>query len=127
MGAALALDLIAGDVVLLCGEMGTGKSTLVRGAAAALGFPGPVTSPTYALVHHYEGGRALIAHLDLHRLAAFSADDGGLLEDHLRPDAIGFIEWPQLAAELLPHPPRATVELEHAGGDIRTITVKMTR
>ncbi len=129
VGAALAHELVAGDIVLLVGEMGSGKSTLVRGAAAALGFHGPVTSPTYALVHRYEGGRAPIAHLDLHRLAGFGSDDDGLLEDHLDTDTIGFIEWPELAADRLPRAARATVLLEHGGYGTatRTITVKMAR
>jgi len=127
VGAALARELDAGDVVLLSGEMGSGKSTLVRGAARALGFQGPVTSPTYALVHRYEGGRAPIAHLDLHRLTAVAADDEGLIDDHLTPEAIGFVEWPQLVVELLPRPPRATVQLDHGEDDTRSITVRMMR
>lgn len=125
IGAALAARLAPGDIVLLNGEMGTGKSTFVRGAARALEFAGPVTSPTYALAHRYEGGRAPIAHLDLHRLPQFSADDEGLLEDQLGPDVIGFIEWPQLAAGALPRAARVVVDIAHAGGDHRSITVKM--
>lgn len=114
-----------GDTVLLSGEMGSGKSTLVRGAARELGFAGPVTSPTYALAHRYEGGRAPIAHLDLHRLAQMGPDDEGLIDDHLDAATIGFIEWPEPALPALPRAARVHVHLDHAGGDQRSITVKM--
>jgi tRNA threonylcarbamoyladenosine biosynthesis protein TsaE len=122
-GAALAGDLRPGDVVLIEGEMGAGKTTFVRGAARALGFDGPVTSPTFTIGRRYEG-RVPIAHLDLHRLAGLADEDPALLEDYLTPDAIAFVEWPAVAEPEL-GPVRARVRLEHAGGDRRTIGVTM--
>jgi tRNA threonylcarbamoyladenosine biosynthesis protein TsaE len=107
--------------VLIEGEMGAGKTTFVRGAARALGFDGPVTSPTFTIGRRYDG-RVPIAHLDLHRLAGLEDEDPALLEDYLTPDAIAFVEWPAVAEPQLGHV-RARVRLEHAGGDRRTIAV----
>jgi tRNA threonylcarbamoyladenosine biosynthesis protein TsaE len=127
-GAALAAELAPGDVVLLEGEMGAGKTTFVRGAARALGFDGPVTSPTFTIGRRYDArdGRA-ISHVDLHRLSGLDDEDPALLEDYLTPDAIAFVEWPEIAedADVLPNV-KARVTLEHAGGDARRITVSRT-
>jgi len=124
--AALAAELRPGDVVLLHGELGSGKTTFVRGAARALGVSGPVTSPTFMLGQRYEGA-VPVAHLDLHRLAGgLGAEEPGLLDDYLTADAIAFIEWPDpLAGEI--GPPAAIVRLEHAGGDARVITIERRR
>jgi tRNA threonylcarbamoyladenosine biosynthesis protein TsaE len=104
--------------------MGAGKTTLVRGAARALGFDGPVTSPTFTIGRRYDGGRVPIAHLDLHRLAGLDDEDPALLDDYLTPDAVAFVEWPAVAeAELDPRRIAAHVHLEHAGGDQRKITI----
>jgi tRNA threonylcarbamoyladenosine biosynthesis protein TsaE len=125
VGAALAATLRPGDVVLLEGEMGAGKTTFVRGAARALGFDGPVTSPTFTIGRRYEGGQAPIAHLDLHRLSGLDDEDPALLDDYLTPDAIAFVEWPAIAeAEIDPRRIAAHVALEHAGGDQRRITIR---
>lgn len=103
--------------------MGAGKTTFVRGAARGLGFEGPVTSPTFTIGRRYDGGRAPIAHLDLHRLAGLDDEDPALLDDYLTPDAIAFVEWPEIAVA---HLEKVTVRvaLAHAGGDARTITVE---
>jgi tRNA threonylcarbamoyladenosine biosynthesis protein TsaE len=122
VGAALAVMLHPGDVVLLEGEMGAGKTTFVRGAARALGFDGPVTSPTFTIGRRYEGGRLSISHLDLHRLSGLADEDPALLDDYLTPDAIAFVEWPEIAEPQLERI-AARVKLEHAGGDRRTITI----
>jgi tRNA threonylcarbamoyladenosine biosynthesis protein TsaE len=122
VGAALAATLRPGDVVLLEGEMGAGKTTFVRGAARALGFDGPVTSPTFTIGRRYDGGRLPIAHLDLHRLSGLADEDPALLDDYLTPDAIAFVEWPAIAEPQLERV-AARVKLEHAGGDTRRITV----
>ena len=122
MGAALAATLRPGDVVLLEGEMGAGKTTFVRGAARALGFDGPVTSPTFTIGRRYEGGRLPISHLDLHRLSGLADEDPALLDDYLTPEAIAFVEWPEIAEPQLERI-AARVKLEHAGGDRRTITI----
>ena len=115
-GAELAARLGPGDVVLVSGEFGTGKTTFVRGACRALGVEGPVTSPTFT-IGHVLAGEVEVAHLDLYRL---DAPDSSLLEDYLTPDRVGFVEWPwegefdRVAAR---------VRLEHAGGDRRTIEI----
>jgi tRNA threonylcarbamoyladenosine biosynthesis protein TsaE len=106
--------------------MGAGKTTFVRGAARALGFDGPVTSPTFTIGRRYEGGGTPIAHLDLHRLSGLDDEDPALLEDYLTPDAIAFVEWPEIAAGEIGIRVAARVLLEHAGGDRRRITIRET-
>jgi tRNA threonylcarbamoyladenosine biosynthesis protein TsaE len=123
VGAALAATLAPGDVVLLEGELGAGKTTFVRGAARALGFDGPVTSPTFTIGRRYEGGRLPISHLDLHRLSGLADEDPALLDDYLTPDAIAFVEWPEIAEPQLERI-AARVLLEHAGGDRRRIIIR---
>jgi tRNA threonylcarbamoyladenosine biosynthesis protein TsaE len=115
IAAELAAELEPGDVVTVSGELGSGKTTFVRGACRALGVSGPVTSPTFTIGHLYDGD-VEIAHLDLYRLSEI---DPAILEDYLTPERIAFIEWP------LPLP-EAThrVRLAHAGGDRRTIEVE---
>ncbi len=123
-GAALAADLEPGDVVLVSGELGAGKTTFVRGALRALGVPGPVTSPTFVVGHAYEGGAGPVSHLDLYRLAGMGDEDPGLLEPFFAPDAIVFVEWPEHAAGAWPQERVAAhVRLAHAGGDTRTVEV----
>jgi len=120
-GAVLAEHLEPGDLVLVTGELGAGKTTFVRGACRALGVEGPVVSPTFTIGRRYEtpNGRT-IAHLDLFRLADMGSEEEGLLDDYLTPDAVAFVEWPAVAAGDLPEPV-ARVEIRHAGGDVREI------
>ncbi len=128
IAAGLAAELRPGDVVLLRGELGAGKTTFVRGAARALGVTAPVTSPTYTIGQRYAGD-VPVSHLDLHRLAGdtgLSAEDPALLDDYLTADAVAFVEWPEPAAPLIAAP-AATVELAHAGGDVREITIERRR
>jgi tRNA threonylcarbamoyladenosine biosynthesis protein TsaE len=121
-GAELAARLLPGDVVLVSGELGAGKTTFVRGALRALGVTGPVTSPTFVVGHAYEGRHGPVSHLDLYRLGGFEAEDPGLLDPFFAPDAIAFVEWPEQAPGAWPEERvKARVELEHAGGDTRTI------
>jgi tRNA threonylcarbamoyladenosine biosynthesis protein TsaE len=117
----VAARLAPGDVVLLSGEVGTGKTTFVRGAARALGVTRPVTSPTFTIGRRYEDGRVPVAHLDLHRLGSLADEDPALLADYLDGAHVAFVEWPGVAEPELE--PRARVTLEHAGGDRRRITV----
>jgi tRNA threonylcarbamoyladenosine biosynthesis protein TsaE len=125
-GAELAARLAPGDVVLLEGEMGTGKTTFVRGAARALGVEGPITSPTFTLGRRYDG-RVPVAHLDLHRLDTLAGEDPAFLEDYLTPDAVAFVEWPAAAEpDLEPDRVVARVRLEHAGADRRTLVIMMS-
>ncbi|HEV2875099.1 MAG TPA: tRNA (adenosine(37)-N6)-threonylcarbamoyltransferase complex ATPase subunit type 1 TsaE [Thermoleophilaceae bacterium] len=120
-GADLADRLTAGDVVLVSGELGTGKTTFVRGACRALGIDGPVTSPTFT-IGQVLGGDPEVAHLDLYRLSSLAAEDPALLEDYLTADRIGFVEWPA-AGEPTIERVAARVLLEHLGGDRRRITI----
>ena len=120
-GAELAAGLKPGDVVLVSGELGAGKTTFVRGALRALGVTGPITSPTFVVGHLYDGP---YAHLDLYRLAGMDAEDPGLLDDYFAPEAIVFVEWPEHATGAFP-PERVVrrVKLSHAGGDHREIEI----
>jgi tRNA threonylcarbamoyladenosine biosynthesis protein TsaE len=120
-GAELAAGLEPGDVVLVSGELGAGKTTFVRGALRALGVTGPITSPTFVVGHLYDGP---YAHLDLYRLAGMDGEDPGLLEDYFAPEAIVFVEWPEHAQDAFP-PERVAhrVRLAHAGGDNRRIEI----
>jgi tRNA threonylcarbamoyladenosine biosynthesis protein TsaE len=117
-GARLAGELSAGDLVLVSGELGAGKTTFVRGACRALGVTAHVTSPTFTIGHLY-AGTPDVAHLDLYRL---ETAEPGLLEDYLTADRIGFLEWPEHAEPELERV-TARVRIEHAGGDERRITV----
>jgi tRNA threonylcarbamoyladenosine biosynthesis protein TsaE len=126
VAAALAASLRAGDVVLVSGEMGAGKTTFVRGACRALGIDVPVTSPTFTIARRYEDGRVPVSHLDLFRLAEGLADEEPeLLDDELSPDRVAFVEWPEVAGGGLPgvHV-AARVRLEHRGGDRRRVVVE---
>jgi len=120
-GAELAGRLRGGDVVLVSGELGSGKTTFVRGACRALGVEGPVTSPTFT-IGQVLGGSPEVAHLDLYRLGSLAGEDPALLEDYLTPERVGFVEWPAVAEPALERV-TARVLLEHAGGDRRRITV----
>jgi tRNA threonylcarbamoyladenosine biosynthesis protein TsaE len=121
-GADLARRLEAGDVVLVSGELGSGKTTFVRGAARALGVAGPVTSPTFTIGHVLPASPE-IAHLDLYRLGSLAGEDPALLDDYLTSDRIAFVEWPEPARPLVERP-AARVWLEHAGGDRRRIRIE---
>ena len=123
-GAALAARLRPGDVVLVSGELGAGKTTFVRGALRALGVTEPVTSPTFVVGTLYDGAHGPLAHLDLYRLAGLRDEDPGLLDPYFGPDVITFVEWPERAEEadrLGGHATSHRVTLQHAGGDRRRI------
>lgn len=121
-GRELADRLRPGDVVLVSGELGSGKTTFVRGACRALGYHGPVTSPTFT-IGQVLPGRVEIAHLDLYRLASLAGEDPSLLEDYLTPQRVGFVEWPEVGEPALDRV-AARVRLEHAGRDRRRIVVR---
>jgi len=120
IGAELARRLRPGDVVLVRGELGAGKTTFVRGAARALGVTDPVTSPSFGIGHRYAGRQVTVSHLDLYRLDGLADEDPSLLAEYLGADRVAFVEWPERAAEEL-HGARVSVTLRHAGGDRRTL------
>lgn len=121
-GAALAKGLRPGDIVLVSGELGSGKTTFVRGAARQLGASGPVTSPTFTIGQVLETSPE-IAHLDLYRLGSLACEDPALLADYLTPERVAFVEWPAVAEPAFGRV-AARVLLEHAGGDRRRITIE---
>jgi tRNA threonylcarbamoyladenosine biosynthesis protein TsaE len=122
VGGRIAARLGPGDVVLLAGDLGAGKTTLVRGACRALGITGPVTSPTFTIGQRYEGGRLPVSHLDLYRLQTLEGEDPALLDDYLGPDGVAFVEWPAAGSGHLGRPALA-VRLSHEGEERRRIEV----
>ena len=125
IAATLAERLQLGDVVTVSGELGSGKTTFVRGACRALGVEVPVTSPTFTIGHRYRGRDKDVSHLDLYRFRDLSAAEWGDLEPYF-DGAIVFVEWPEAGRDALP-PPRFGVRIEHAGGDARIVTVTDAR
>ena len=121
LGARLAEKLAPGDVVTVSGELGSGKTTFVRGACRALGVEGPVTSPTFTIGHRYRG-RVDVSHLDLYRFQGLSAAEWGDLEPYF-DGAIAFVEWPEAAAGALP-PVRVAVRLRHVDPAHRMIVLE---
>lgn len=121
LAARLAAALRPGDVVLISGELGAGKTTFVRGACRALGVTGRVTSPTFTIGRRYEG-RVPVSHLDLYRLGDLADEDPALLADYVAPDRVAFVEWPS-AAEGFGGAVAATVRIAHRGGDARELTI----
>lgn len=122
LGARIAERLGPGDVVLLSGELGSGKTTLVRGACRALGITAPVTSPTFTIGQRYAGGRFPVSHLDLYRLQTLEDEDPALLDDYLANGAVAFVEWPDAGAAQFGRPALA-VRLSHQGEEHRRIEV----
>jgi tRNA threonylcarbamoyladenosine biosynthesis protein TsaE len=121
LAARVARNLRPGDVVTVAGELGSGKTTFVRGACRALGVEQPVTSPTYTIGHRYEGSVA-VSHLDLYRFEGVSAADWGALEPYF-DDAVVFVEWPEAAGGSLPDP-RLRVRLSHVDEKRRLIVLE---
>ncbi len=123
LAARVASVLEPGDVVVLSGEVGAGKTTFVRSAARALGVEDRVTSPTYQLARGYEGAidgrRVSVNHLDLYRLEGLESRDVLEMEDYLNPQAITFIEWAEPALELLEDP--IIVHLSHETPETRQL------
>lgn len=123
LGRELAGNLQVGDVLMLHGDLGAGKTTLTQGVAEGLGIDGPIQSPTFTLVREHDGPSMKLYHLDLYRL-----DDPGELEDigyevYINPpEGVSIIEWPERAGDWLPE--RFTVvRIEHLGGDRRSVHI----
>jgi tRNA threonylcarbamoyladenosine biosynthesis protein TsaE len=125
VGTDLAATLAAGDVVLLYGDLGAGKTAFVKGLAEGLGVRrDEVSSPTFTLIQEYRGGRLPLFHVDLYRLNdRREIEDLGL--DEIAVDGVLAIEW----AEKLPRVPSdaVAVRLEYADGDCRRIAISGVR
>jgi tRNA threonylcarbamoyladenosine biosynthesis protein TsaE len=121
LGARLAVALQAGDVVTVAGELGSGKTTFVRGACRALGVEQAVSSPTYTIGHRYSAA-VPVAHLDLYRVRGLGAEEWGDLEPYF-DGTIAFVEWPEHAGAWLP-PVRATVTLAHVDESHRRVRIE---
>ena len=121
LAAELAGRLAPGDVVTVAGELGSGKTTFVRGACVALGVRERVTSPTYTIGHRYHGARTEVSHLDLYRFEGVSPAEWGDLEPYF-DDAIAFVEWPEAGEGMLP-PPRFAVRLRYADSERRRVSI----
>jgi tRNA threonylcarbamoyladenosine biosynthesis protein TsaE len=122
LGAALARTLRPGDVVLVQGELGAGKTTFVRGACRALGVTVPVTSPTFTIGQRYPG-QVTVAHVDLYRVASLDSEEPEMLDDYLGPEMVSFIEWPEAAGGQLDGVIAHRVRIDHAGGDRRNVAI----
>jgi tRNA threonylcarbamoyladenosine biosynthesis protein TsaE len=123
LGAKLAGRLHRGQVVLVEGDLGAGKTTFVRGACRALGVTVPVRSPTFSIGHRYPAPIP-VAHIDLFRIGDLEHEDPDLLGDYLGPDTIAFVEWPRQRDELAAlGRVAARVRIAHAGQDERVVEI----
>jgi tRNA threonylcarbamoyladenosine biosynthesis protein TsaE len=119
----LAAGLQAGDVVLIAGDVGTGKTTFVRAACRALGVRETVASPSFTIGRTYLGTLP-VSHVDLFRLETLEDEDPGLLEEYFAPASVVFIEWPRAAEpELEERRIALRLRLAHGGGDRRGVAV----
>ena len=123
VATAIAGGLGPGDVVLLMGDVGTGKTTFVRGAAHALGVSESVTSPSFTIGHRY-AGRAPVSHLDLFRLDTLAGEDPALLLDYIDGESIVFVEWPKDIRTAVSFGESLVVRLFHLGEDQRRIELE---
>jgi tRNA threonylcarbamoyladenosine biosynthesis protein TsaE len=123
LASRVAHVLGPGGVVVLSGEVGTGKTTFVQAAARSLGVTERVTSPTYQLARAYEGfkdgRRVTVNHMDLYRLEGIEARDALELDDYIEPDAVTFIEWADPALGIIDNP--STVRIYHETPTTRRI------
>ena len=126
LASEVARVLGPGDVVVLSGEVGAGKTTFVRAAALALGVMGRVTSPTYQLARGYEGlvdgQRVVVNHMDLYRLEGIEDRDALELDDYLEPEAVTFIEWADPALDAIEDP--SLVHISHETPTTRSVSLE---
>lgn len=121
-GERLAAGLRGGSVVTLSGELGSGKTTLVRGLLQGLGWTAPVKSPSYTLVEHYFASSLYFYHFDFYRFADPSEWETAGLADAFRDDSVCLVEWPERVGSHLP-PPDLALELCYATDGGRDLTL----
>jgi len=114
LGAALAAGVVPGRALHLSGELGSGKTTLVRGLLRALGIRGAVKSPTYAWVEPYRIVSLDLYHFDFYRFDKKTEWLSSGLREYFRPDAVCIVEWPERAGSLL-SPPDLAIQLSYQG------------
>jgi tRNA threonylcarbamoyladenosine biosynthesis protein TsaE len=126
LASRVARMIEPGDVVVLSGTVGAGKTTFVRAAALALGVTDRVTSPTYQLARGYEGlkdGRRMVVnHMDLYRLEGIEDRDVLELDDYLGPEAVTFIEWADPALDAIENP--SLVHISHETPTTRSVSLE---
>ena len=126
LASKVARVLEPGDVVVLAGEVGSGKTTFVRAAALALGVTERVTSPTYQLARGYDGlvdgQRVVVNHMDLYRLEGIEDRDALELDDYLEPEAVTFIEWAAPALDAIDDP--SLVHISHETPTTRSVSLE---
>ena len=125
LGESLAAGIEPGRVLHLRGELGAGKTTLVRGLLHALGYPGRVKSPTYAVVEPYTLSRLDLYHFDFFRFQDRSEWVGSGFRDYFSPETACIVEWPERAGDLLA-PPDVEIRLEIAGEARRALLESCT-
>ncbi len=125
LGARLAERLRPGDIVLVAGDLGAGKTTLIRGAARALGVTVPVSSPTFTIGQRYPGPIP-VSHIDLYRVEELGGEEPELLDDYIGPHTITFVEWPPAHVSELAGADRIAchVRMEHAGETQRLVEIE---
>jgi tRNA threonylcarbamoyladenosine biosynthesis protein TsaE len=122
LAVALAPTLVPGDVIVLSGDLGAGKTTFVQGLAVGLGIVEKVTSPTFILMKEYLGGRFPLMHMDIYRLGRVQEVIDLGYDEFLDPSYVVAVEWGDMVEPLLPQE-HLKVELRHEGGDERTVTL----
>lgn len=125
VAAKLARRSGRGMVVLLDGPLGSGKTVFVRGFLRALGFRGPVPSPTFTLINEYRRVRPPVYHMDMYRLGDADLDNLGLEEYFEESGAVTLVEWPGVLAGLAPQD-RVEVSLSHLAGEGRGLRLRGT-
>jgi tRNA threonylcarbamoyladenosine biosynthesis protein TsaE len=121
-GRGLARELKAGDIIALTGELGAGKTCLVKGIALGLEIRQEVTSPTFTLIHEYRGGRLPLYHIDLYRLGTTEEAVAIGIEDYLPTEGVTVVEWAERIEPLLPQHTRR-IRLESADEYTRRIEI----
>jgi tRNA threonylcarbamoyladenosine biosynthesis protein TsaE len=122
LGKRLAMELQRGDVLALSGELGAGKTALVKGIARGLGIEQDATSPTFTFIHEYTGGRLPLFHIDLYRLDAVEQALAIGIEDYLNPAGVTVIEWAEKIERLLPEG-TTQIRIESLGETRRRIEI----